>query len=257
MGNSVMLDGASAVPLSSLGASPQKRPGDPLGVNETPAKRLRVQPDYIIEEQKMIGGEDLFRTTLMNGKALPEVSLVVKPGHRIYIVNKGATIAELTDGHIVAGFGKGKFKFKDSEPDANPATHIAFHLTNSENKIFFNNTTCTLKDVVTEKRKTDGTPKICYHTMEEVSNDEVGSFRLSQTHEVLFALLDQEVPKDGVKELLINKVGALAPTNVWKSHCLDIFWACRWTPTGLQAVRPVVCLTAGVSLPPGCALVCN
>ena len=88
-------------------------------------------------------------------------------------------------------------------------------------------------------------------------HDEVGSFRLSQTHEVLFALLDQEVPKDGVKELLINKVGALVPTNVWKSHCLDIFWACRWTPTGLQAVRPVVCLTAGVSLPPGCALVCN
>ena len=213
MGNSVMLDGASAVPLSSLGASPQKRPGDPLGVNETPAKRLRVQPDYIIEEQKMIGGEDLFRTTLMNGKELPEVSLVVKPGHRIYIVNKGATIAELTDGLIVAGFGKGKFKFKESEPDANPATHIAFHLTNSENKIFFNNTACTL--------------------------------------------LDQEVPKDGSKDLLSNKVGALVPTNFWKSHCLDIFWACRWTPAGLQAVRPVVCLTASVSLLPGFAIACN
>ena len=89
LGNSLVLDGASAVPLGALGASPQKRPGDPLGVNETPAKRPRVQQDYIIEEQKMIGGEDLFRTTLMNGKELPEVSLVVKPGHRIYIVNKG------------------------------------------------------------------------------------------------------------------------------------------------------------------------
>ena len=114
-----------------------------------------------------------------------------------------------------------------------------------------------LKDVANEKRKTDATPKICYHTVEEVPNDEVGSFRLSQTHEVLFALLGQEVPKDGSKELLINKVGALVPTNVWKSHCLDIFWACRWTPTGLQAVRPVVCLTAGVSLPPGFVLASN
>jgi hypothetical protein len=117
----------------------------------------------------------------------------------------------------------------------------------------------TLKEVVDEKRKTDPSPKVMYYNLEEVPGGSLGSFRLVVVHEVLFGLLEQEVPKDGKegKEMLINRVGALIPTNFWKSHCLDIIWAMRWAPAGLQPVRPVCCLTQGVVLPPGQALACN
>jgi hypothetical protein len=235
-------------------ASPQKRPAVPG--RETPAKKRRVVADRVIEEQHMVGGDNLFKTPLVSGigKDYSQVFLVVKPQHRIYIVNKSDGEVELLEGMLVAGFGKGRFKFKEQEPDANPETHVPFLLADSETKVLFGGGLRTLKELREEKRKTEGNPQICYHNMEEVPGGDIGAFKLSPTHEVLFSLLDQEV---GGKELLVNRVAAMIPTSFWKCHCLDIYWACKWTTNGLQAVRPVVCLSAGVSLPAGHALACN
>jgi hypothetical protein len=242
---------------STVMATPTKRPaGDDL---LTTPKKARLNPDKIIDQATMVGGDPLYKTPLLSGigRDLSSGSLIIKPQHRIYIVNTGDQAIELPEGLMVAGFGKGKFKFKEQEPDANPETHIAFELTNCKDKVVIGTTIKTVKDAVIEKRKTEPIPKVCYHTLEEVVGGTVGDFKLTKTHTVLFSLLSQEVGKDASTEQMVNRLGALIPTNFWSSHCLNIFWVCKWTPTGLQPVRPLVCLTCAVLLPPGKALVCN
>jgi hypothetical protein len=225
-------------------------------------KKRRVSDDKVIPEDNMVGGQDLFCTPLVSsiGKDYSQVVLVVKPQHRIYIVNKGTKEVDLPEGTLIAGFGKGKFKFREKEPDANPETHIPFVLTNHEARIVYGAGLKTLKEVVEEKRKAQANPQICYHRIEEIPGGEVGGFNVVPTNEVLFGLLEQDAPKGettGPKQLLANRIGALIPTNHWKNSCMDIFWACQWTAMGLNAVRPVVALSAGATLPPGHALACN
>ena len=237
-----------------------KRPPGPAQAGA--AKKRRVSQDKVIPEENMVGGPDLFRTPLVSsiGKDYSDVFLVVKPQHRIYILNKGTKDVDLPEGTLIAGFGKGKFKFREKEPDANPETHIPFLLTNHADRILYGTSLKTLKEVVDEKRKMQANPQICYHRMEEVPGGEVGGFNLVSTNEVLFGLLEQDAPKGettGPKLLLANRMGALVPTKHWKNACMDIFWACQWTAIGLNAIRPVVTLTAGVVLPPGRALACN
>jgi len=231
-----------------------------VGQESTPAKKQRVEEKWVVKEEEMVAGQDLFRTPLISNiaKDVSKVYLVIKPQHRIYLLNAGDKEVELAEGTLVAGFGKGKFKFKEKEPEANPETHISFCLQSHDQKIMIGTTLRTLKSVVDEKRKTDANPKVCYHKMEEIPGDELGAFKVVQVTEVLFGLLEQQdVPKDGGKDLLINRVGALIPISFWTTHCTDIVWSCKWTPAGLQAVRPVVCLTMGVTLPAGHALACN
>jgi hypothetical protein len=231
-----------------------------VGQESTPAKKQRVEEKWVVKEEEMVAGADLFRTPLISNiaKDVSKVYLVIKPQHRIYLLNAGDKEVELAEGTLVAGFGKGKFKFKEKEPEANPETHISFCLQSHDQKIMIGTTLRTLKSAVGEKMKTDANPKVCYHKMEETPGDELGAFKVVQVTEVLFGMLEQQdVPKEGGKDLLINRVGALIPTIFWKSHCLDIIWAMRWVPSGLQPVRPVCCLTQGVVLPPGQALACN
>jgi hypothetical protein len=214
--------------------TPMKRPGDDLAAL-SPPKKAKVGEDKVIEEGKMVGGEDLFCTQILGGKSYVDVFLVIKPSHRIYIVNRSTKPVELPDGFLLAGFGKGTFKFLSKEPDANPDTHIALSLAGSDTHVLLDNKMRTLKDVIEEKRKTDPSPKVMYHNMEDVPGGGLGAFRLVVVHEVLFGLLEQEVPKDGKDsrdKMLTNRIGALIPTNFWESHCLDIIWAMRWVPTG-------------------------
>jgi hypothetical protein len=128
---------------------------------------------------------------------------------------------------MVAGFGAGTFKFKEQEPDVNPETHIPFELTNCKDKVILGTRIKTLKELVEEKQKTEPTPKVCYHNMEEVSGGGVGYFKIQKAHSVLFGLLEQELPKDASTEQTVNRLGALIPTDCWKSHCLNIYWVCQ------------------------------
>lgn len=239
----------------SAGGTPNKKRGV-ADLDPTPLKRPRVGEDKFVDEAGMVAGDDLFRTNLVGSKDLMNVFLVIKPNHRIYLLNTGKKDVELAEGWLVAGFGKGKFKYQEKEPDANPDTHILHHLANWETKVYYNGGLRTLLDLVEERRQTVPEPKICYHTMDDIADGPPGAFRLTLSTEVLFAMLDQEVTKDG-KELLINKVAALIPTAYWRTHCTDVFWAMKWTTGGLQPTRPVVCLTAAVTLPPGKALAFN
>jgi hypothetical protein len=245
------------LPSEQQAASPNKRSVGEVEVS--PAKKAKVGGDKVIEQHKMVGGEDLFCTQVLGGKPFADVFLVIKPGHHIYVVNRPPVSVELPEGFVLVGFGRGLFKFRSKEPDANPETHISLSLVDSSTRVVLDNKVKTLGVVVQEKRKSDPSPKVMYHRMEDVPGGSLGSFRLEMVNEVLFGLLEQDVPKDSMdgKELLINRVGALIPTHYWRSHCLDIIWAMKWTPTGLQAVRPVVCLTQGAVLPPGHALACN
>jgi hypothetical protein len=216
-------------------------------------------PNKIIDQDSIVGGDDLFKTGLLGGlgRDFSQVLLIIKPQHRIYIVNTGSQEVELPEGLMVAGFGKGKFKFKEQEPDANPETHIPFELTNCKDKVLVGTSIKSLKELVEEKRKTEPTPKVCYHNMEEVAGGGVGDFKLQKTHSVLFGLLEQELPKDASTEQTVNRLGALIPTEFWKSHCLNVYWACKWAQIGLTPIRPLVCLSVAAVLPPGKALACN
>ena len=61
----------------------------------------------------------------------------------------------------------------------------------------------------------------------------------------------------GGAETMINRLGASIPVNFWKNHCMGVFWVVKWTPSGLQPVRPLVCLSAHVTLSPGKAFDCS
>ena len=114
-----------------------------------------------------------------------------------------------------------------------------------------------VKELVAEIRKTEPMPKACYHNYEAVVGGAVGDCKLNKTHTVLFSLLSQKVWEDANTEQMVNRLGALIPTNLRSTRCLSILWVCKGTPTGLQPVRPLVCLTCAVVLPPGKALVCT
>jgi hypothetical protein len=116
----------------------------------------------------------------------------------------------------------------------------------------------TVRKAVQEKKTTEHTAKRCYYNMEPVAGGSVGDFKLEKTHSVLFGMVETQVVDPAAStETMINRLGALIPVNFWKSHCLGVFWVVKWTPTGLQPVRPLVCLTASVALPPGKALDCS
>ena len=70
----------------------------------------------------------MFKTALLGstGKDLSQALVIIKPQRRIYVDNSGSEDIELPEGLMVAGFGKGKLKFKEQEPGANPDTHLAF-----------------------------------------------------------------------------------------------------------------------------------
>jgi len=233
------------------------REGD---VNNTPVKRPRVLESKIIDNTDMVAGQDVFKTSLLGGigRDLSKVQLVIRPQHRIYIVNTGEDAVELQEGFMVAGFGKGKFKFQDKEPDANPATHIPYELSSGQDQVMLGNKLITVRKVVQEKKTTEPTAKLCYYNMEPVAGGSVGDCKLEKTHSVLFGMGETQVVDAAAStETMINRLGALIPVNFWKSHCLGVFWVVKWTPTGLQPVRPLVCLTASVALPPGKALDCS
>ena len=86
--------------------------------------------------------------------------MAIKPGHRVYIGDRPTRAVELQAGFLLVGFGKGTFKFKEEEPDANPETHIPLALVGSDTTVLVDNKMKTLKKAVDEKRKTEPSPKI-------------------------------------------------------------------------------------------------
>lgn len=255
----VVMDGAAAAAAVPDASSPAKRncEGD---VSKAPSKRPRVLESKIIDQENMVAGQDMFKVSLLGGigRDLSKVQLVIKPQHRIYIVNQGGDVVELQEGFMVAGFGKGKFKFQDKEPDANPATHIPYELSSGQDKVLLGTKLLTVHQAVREKKTMEPTAKLCYYNMEPVAGGPVGAFNLQKTHAVLFGMVEtQAVDSSAGAETVINRLGALIPANFWKNHCMGIFWVVKWTPSGLQPVRPLVCLSANVTLPPGKALDCS
>ena len=214
----------------------------------------------------MVAGQDMFRTALVGGlgRDLSKVHLVIKPKHRIYIVNEGVDNVELAKGFMLAGFGKGKFKFQEKEPTANPVTHIPYELSSPSDLVLLGNKLKTVQEVLEEKRATDPMARLCYYNVLPIPGATAGKFKLEKTHSVLFGMVDVQVVEDPTKststtgsEALSNRLGALIPANCWKSHCMNIVWAVKWVPTGLQPVRPLVCLTCPITLAPGKALDCS
>ena len=132
-----------------------------VGQESTPAKKQRVEEKWVVNEEEMVAGADLFRTPLISNiaKDVSKVYLVIKPQHRIYLLNAGDKEVELAEGTLVAGFGKGKFKFKEKEPEANPETHTSFCLQSHDQKIMIGTTLRTLKSVVDEKKEDGCQPK--------------------------------------------------------------------------------------------------
>lgn len=259
LGEAVMvMDGAAAaVPDASSSAAEKRKSED--DAPKTTSKRPRVLESKIIGQENMVAGQDMFKASLLGGigKDLSKVHVVIKPQHRIYIVNQGEDVVELQEGFMVAGFGKGKFKFQDKEPQANPAMHIPYELSSDQDKVMLGTKLVTLRQAIMDKKTNDPTAKLCYYNMGPVPGGSLGAFNLTQTHAVLFGMAEtQAVDSSASAETVINRLGALIPANFWKNHCMGIFWVVKWTPSGLQPVRPLVCLRADVTLPPGKAIDC-
>ena len=70
-----------------------------------------------------------------------------------------------------------------------------------------------IEELVAEKRKSESVPKVCYHSSEEVGGGAVGDFTLTKARTVLFRLLSQEVGEGASTEHMVNRLGALIPTN--------------------------------------------
>ena len=71
--------------------------------------------------------------------------------------------------------------------------------------------------------------QICYHNMKPDGTDP-HKFQCSLTHKIYF------VPSEpGEKETITqNSIGAKEDYKYWSSDALQILWAVRWTPKGLQ-----------------------
>ena len=74
--------------LMPVPAPPAKRNCEG-GNHNTPIKRPRVLATKIMNKENAVAGQDMFRAALLGGigRDLSKVLVIIKPQHRVYIVN--------------------------------------------------------------------------------------------------------------------------------------------------------------------------
>ena len=153
---------------------------------------------------------------------------------------------------MLTGFGRVAFRQLGIDDAAafDAALDISFAPKNSETQIMIDTSLVTLEEVVAKygKEKTADQAKIMYHKLVPTIDD---AFDLERSFEVIAR------PKDISQQAscTASSFAAYLSLKVWmKADWYDIFWVCKWAPSGLMPVRPVVVTTKQIEIPAKSAL---
>ncbi len=221
----------------------RKRQTDP---NNTSTKKSRVDAG-IIQDATVVTGSKLEECAVTNVKGAAQgLTLSVRVGPRIFLVNMSGAEVTMSSGMMVACFGKGGFKLArgGNLPEGDFA--IQFQLAGHETKVLFNSTLMTLGEVVGQRQATHPDCKIAYHTMQPLA-ESPGDFSCESQYEIFF-VPEKCVDNTATQMNIGAKVGQVKP---WLSTCTSLVWSVRWTGKGLGPLRPVIVLTKDLELPSG------
>ena len=159
---------------------------------------------------------------------------------------------------MLAGFGAGTYKTFKTVKEADGKTHLLFDLPDSETMVLFNNKLMKLETVMSQKRTSQPTAKICYH--EELLGSKADNprhFKCRRIHNVFFTATRKtaQEPEEGGEEGQGKSLSATFlnsfPFNKLQelqAFC-KVIWAVRWTLKGLMPVEPFLVLTSPVTIP--------
>ena len=169
------------------------------------------------------------------------------------LLNKSNTEVRLMQGFIVAGFGKGSWKERKDD-EANKDKEILFDL-KPETFVLQGNQLKVVKDIVNALRMTKPASKVCYHELVDAPTaEDPSAWSLKRTLNVYFVPGKSNVVEGENQDPFEAKQAALAslfPNSLWETAKLaSIVFTVRWTSPGLMPVRPQICLTASMTLPP-------
>lgn len=185
--------------------------------------------------------------------------LVIAPGQRIFIHNKGPQEVSIAEGCMLVGFYRGKWwQRKEQEPTAED---VLFHVRDGDDKVVCNNAFKPIKEVVAQKRKQSPVEAaVSYHNLKDAPRpNDPGFFTLDLKHHMYFKVSDlpvqvkeeQGVPSAAVAKVIQQSHAASAlPVACWETAISTVAWVVKWVPgKGLQPVRPIVVATQAVKVP--------
>lgn len=112
-------------------------PSPPSVVKKVKVDRSKISPiDEIGAEQKLL------EVPMLNAKGTG-VSLHVKTGNRVFILNRSENEVCLPRGSVVAGFGRGKFKRVGAKDPADNAKDVPYRLEGPDTEVLGQNWKCT------------------------------------------------------------------------------------------------------------------
>eukprot|EP00438_Fugacium_kawagutii_P012481 Skav236403 [mRNA] locus=scaffold1702:119198:123414:- [translate_table: standard] len=182
------------------------------------------------------------------------ISVHVKFQNKVFFFNRSQTTGTLQPGHVIAGFGGGKYKQLKQGEEANAEKEVLFEVKPST--MVLNGTQLTtVEQMVKQKRCEDPEAKVAYHEIkEDPSPEDASKFTLTLVSKVAFIPnAAQGAPsegEDGKPKSLQARAASLLPASSWESHCTSVLWTVRWSAIGLTPVKPQVVLTKELALEP-------
>ena len=241
-------EGAAVPPVSK-----KRRTGDAengsavrkVAVTETLREKLQPQAD-------VMSAGILAQCDMVNQKA-PGLKLVVRQGQKAYAVNTSGADVKLNSGTILAGYGKGAFRFiEEGEP---PSKAELEYTLNATQNVVFNSKIVPLKDVVNKQRLKVPTASINYFSLkEDPQPEDPGNWTVQVQQRLCFtpALIQKEESSE-ILQLKQVHAAAVLPANCW-AGVAEVMFVVRWANNGLMPVRPQVMLVQDVVIPAGQAL---
>lgn len=163
--------------------------------------------------------------------------------------------ALVRSGHLLLAFGKTTWKALKDDSSVLENNELLYQLKDSSTMVFHNNSLVTLMEVLEERRKTNPTCKVAYHTVVEDHEKGPGAFRLELVSKVVASFTAGVDDGDDKKTVTQQNAATRLPSNFWAdAQHVGLVWTVKWATQGLMPVRPaVVCISAG-ELPAGKAL---
>ena len=127
-------------------------------------------------------------------------------------------------------------------------------------KVVFNGHLRSLRDVVSDRRKTMPVVKFAYHKFVEAPTPgQPDAFKLEVVKRVCFSpgssgKVDTEEGENGGDSNPTTGQAAAArmlPINVWKPEVCQLVFSVKWTAAGLMPIRPQIMLLADAVMPAG------
>ena len=108
-----------------------------------------------------------FARCFLQSEALVQAHFRVAMGHRAAIQNTGDSATALKRGAILVAFGKTTWTQLGPEADYDQQHELLYELKSDQDLVLHNGVVSTLREVVTERRKTHPKCKLAYHTMKD------------------------------------------------------------------------------------------